>query len=329
MALSTTTSASLSPRAKRDLGTPTSSGAGASTRILTDVVVLAILLMLGAVACGAPVGSASDPSPSPSTRFTPLGTFGEIAPAPATHLDSFAGAELDIPSGWLHVNDAFAQHYAPSEDAMWVFRRFEKSWRTPELFTVMITSHQNQSAEVLARGQGDDTRTTTLVVAGRPAERIRGTPGCDRCWDDIVYVQWDEENVIGLQLRTHRSEELAARTDIFESMFGSLREAPRDPYAARVRAFLQARVRGHGAERYLSAAALDDYERRGLYESRNCGRVRDYGVRAVVDDPDLGTLYVVTGGDMDVLRMDPSARADPDRLPIISEVQEYQACGTS
>lgn len=305
--------------------------AGAVPRSFADVALIA-MLTVGVVACGAPVASSSDPSPSTSSTFVPWFSFGEVNPAPATHVDAFAGAELDIPDGWLHVNNAFAQHYAPSEEALWVHQRFEKSWRSPELFTILITSSQNRSAQELARSQqedGEPRARTTFTVAGRRAERIRGTDGCDRCWDDIVFVQWDEENVIGIHLRSYRSEDLAARTSIFESMVTSLRETPRDPYADRVRAFLQARVRGHGAEPFLSAAALEAYERNGLYESQNCGRIRDYGVSSVVDDPDLGTLYVVTGGNMDLLQMDPAARSDPDRLPVISDVQEYWACATS
>ena len=195
-----------------------------------------------------------------------------------------------------------------------------------------IVGDQKDSAGELADSAFDSARDEEgrtkrrIRVAGRLAYEVRDSGrGCERCVDRYVFVQWDRETAIQFQLFTYKGEEFESRVNMFANIYESLRPASKDMFASEIRGFLQARRAGRGAESYLAPAAKAEYERRGsLYESRNCGDIQGYRVLSVVHDPDLGTLYEVEAGDMEVLRVE-----EGTGTAVVTDWEEFQACGTS
>lgn len=281
------------------------------------------------------------PPPPPEQAPPPIPPPQPLDPARKLYVDRFAGFAFRPPRGWVeHVGHSY--NLAPTQRAMLAYQ-YNSGGPREEQFAVWISPSQEDTArEIIRRDRRDDkqndqvAKVRTTRVAGRRVTvrtKFPRSDDCTPCVRATVVLGWDARtsivfHVFAGSLQAHERHEAT-----MWRMIRSLRPAARDPAADEIEAFLDARVAGRGAKRWLSRNSLEHFRRWGLYLGGEFNQITEdrtgYTVRRLERRGDRVIALVASIG-VERFVFGPGVALDGVSRPVVLlKAEIWQAPGTS
>lgn len=292
------------------------------------------------------------PSPTPSPRPSPnVPLFPPpIVETDGVYADRYAGFLLTIPDGWVEYTFSGVYHFAPSRSRLFAYRAPPEFTRAT--FTVAVHASQArpfgdvvaETKRAIRREHRDDgiVSDRKTRIAGRDAVIVEvrniGDGVCRDCRELRYEIAWSGETVIDISVEAGSEAAFVRWEPDAAALLESLRPGPVDPFADDLRAFLDARVAGEGAERWLTRYAARFYRTYGLYRFGEAGApdemdITYFGVLSVEPVSVYATEFEVgvqgpRGGQIEriVMGEDPD---DHERGVTVLDAGLLQAAGTS